>query len=118
MANPNCPDCRGTGRIMLLTSTVPCECDLSYRKKCEDLGIKDEIDPVLIAPKSFAENSVLKNAWYSREDDKKNGHCYYLLANGGGVKITEVNSYHKPSIIWPDLEYIGVVERWISGSKH
>ena len=110
MANPNCPDCKGTGRITLLTSTVLCE--------CKDTTKLFEIEPNLIAPKSFAKSSVLRNAWYSLMNDKTQGHCLYKLVGGEQVKITEVSFKSEPCRTWPDLKYVGVVERWISGSRH
>ena len=30
--DPNCPDCKGTGKVILLTSSVPCKCLKKFLK--------------------------------------------------------------------------------------
>lgn len=45
--DPNCPDCKGTGTITLLTSSVPCECLKRFAKQNEkksDTLIEDDFE--------------------------------------------------------------------------
>lgn len=103
MPNPNCPDCKGTGTILLLTSSLPCVCTQQSSR---------------IAPKEFPRHSTIQNAWYSKEQDEDHGYCLYRsTTTGEAIKVTEVGTQITPMSQWEDLRYLGVVDKFIKGHK-
>lgn len=59
------------------------------------------------------------HAWYSREADESFGHAIYEREDGTRVDVTEVRSdgVKKPTSLWPDLKYVGLVGRCVETSK-
>lgn len=102
-----CEDCKGTGRITLLTSTVDCDC-----------VTKDTCPSSPSGPHHFTEESEYKNAWYSKESAKKFGCCIYLeIYTMNEIATTEVSRHALPSSEWDDLEFVGVVQKFVIGHK-
>jgi hypothetical protein len=53
-------------------------------------------------------------AWYSKQYESRYGHCIYARNNGEKIKVSIVSQdKNSERILWPDLEYVGEVERMI-----
>jgi hypothetical protein len=58
------------------------------------------------------------HAWYSAQQERElnlSGSTanIYLTESGEEVKITEISSYDKSETFWSDLEYLGIVKKWV-----
>lgn len=94
----NCKNCKDTGRITLLFSSVDCDCIKKHRANSPNL-------------KHHTRESGLLNGWFSEERSLNNGWAVYLDTNDNEVNIVEVSIKPTPMSIWKDLEFVGVVEK-------
>ena len=100
-----CRYCNNTGKIPLLTSVVDCDC------------IKRSVESSLTCvdnsgPRDFASGSDLINGWYSATVAGKRGSVVYLHAvTGKEVEITEISSQSEPCSQWPDLKFVGIIDK-------
>ena len=101
-----CQDCKDTGKITLLTSTIDCDCN--HSSPDNDLG----------GPQDFPDDSNLINGWYSPSKAKERGTVVYLHAvTGEEVEITEISWKPTPCAKPPDLKFVGIVDKdkYVSG---
>lgn len=96
-----CKNCRDTGRITLLFSTVDCDC----RKKHE-VGSPPNLE-------HYTRESGLLNGWFSQLHASQSGWAVYLDEKGNRRDVTEVSVKPIPISKHEDLEFIGIVTKYV-----
>lgn len=98
IADPECPECKGAGKILLFHFDSPCSLCSSREK---DVG----------HPREFPEDSDRRNAWYSAKSAESGSVTYLHAKTGKPIEITEIGRQSEPLSKHPDLKFVGVIDR-------